>query len=206
MLGIPLTVLALKSVGQLVNIALKTVTRPLHEKCHRKNCEERNCDFVESGNICINSVCCILTWIIVCAVSKHLEPERSLITSIYSIFVTYSTVGFGDVILFENHLYVFILTLLPGLCFMSSLIDSIVAYMEKRSVASRRCFSFTKCPPEKKEARITTDVELQNIQSSENNIESTCDIEEASNGCHTNESNVVMVMASDKSKQAEVTQ
>ena len=96
-------------------------------------------------------------------VSAHLEPERSLITSVYSIFVTYSTVGFGDIIPFEDHMYDFILTVIPGLCFMSSLIDSSVAYVEKSSVASRKCFSFTNCSPVKKRAR---------IQSSENGSDS----------------------------------
>ncbi|CAH3130778.1 unnamed protein product, partial [Pocillopora meandrina] len=157
LVGIPLTVLALKSIGELVNKALKSVTRPLHRKFHSKNCQERACDFMETGNTCINLVSCIVTWIIACALNTHLESKQSFITNSYSIFVTLTTVGFGDIIPFEDHLYVFIITVLPGLCFMSSLIDSIVAYLDKTRVATTRSFSLTGCCSAKNEARIAAE-------------------------------------------------
>lgn len=169
MVGIPLTVLALKSIGELVNKALKSVTRPLHRKFHSKNCQERACDFMETGNTCINLVSCIVTWIIACALNTHLESKQSFITNSYSIFVTLTTVGFGDIIPFEDHLYVFIITVLPGLCFMSSLIDSIVAYLDKTRVATTRSFSLTGCCSAKNEARIAAEVDLKNNQTLENN-------------------------------------
>ncbi|KAJ7369369.1 hypothetical protein OS493_039590 [Desmophyllum pertusum] len=146
---------ALKSIGQLVNVILRTVTRPIHRRLHTVHCDEGSCDFVESGNLCINVVCCMLTWIIVSATSACLEPERNLISIIYSVFVTYSTVGFGDIIPFENHKYVFMISVLPGLSFMSSSIDSAVAYMEKSNMASTRCFDLANCLSTKREARIT---------------------------------------------------
>nr|XP_058948356.1 potassium channel subfamily K member 3-like [Pocillopora verrucosa] len=169
LVGIPFTVLALKSIGELVNKALKSVTRPLHRKFHSKNCQERACDFMETGNTCINLVSCIVTWIIACALNTHLESKQSFITNSYSIFVTLTTVGFGDIIPFEDHLYVFIITVLPGLCFMSSLIDSIVAYLDKTRVATTRSFSLTGCCSAKNEARITAEVDLKNNQTLENN-------------------------------------
>ena len=155
--GIPLTVLALKSVGQLVNIVLKDINQPVHKLLHTIHCDERVCNFLESGNVCINVVCCVLTWTIVAAISAHLEPERGLVQVIYSIFVTYSTVGFGDIIPFEDRKYIFIVIVLPGLCFMSSLIDSVVAWMEKRNMTCKRCFNFPKCCPVKREMRIQAD-------------------------------------------------
>ena len=91
------------------------------------------------------------------AISAHLEPERSLVQVIYSIFVTYSTVGFGDIIPFEDHRYIFMVIVLPGLCFMSSLIDSVVAWMEKSNMTCKRCFDFSKCCPVKRELRIQAD-------------------------------------------------
>lgn len=169
LVGIPLTVLALKSIGELVNKALKSVTRPLHRKFHSKNCQERACDFMETGNTCINIVSCTVTWIIACALNTHLESKQSFITNSYSIFVTLTTVGFGDIIPFEDHLYVFIIIVLPGLCFMSSLIDSIVAYLDKTRVATTRSFSLTGCCSAKNEARITAEVDLKNNQTLENN-------------------------------------
>ena len=155
--GIPLTILALKSVGQLVNIVLKDINRPVHKLLHTIHCDERVCNFLESGNVCINVVCCILTWTIVTAISAHLEPERSLVQVTYSIFVTYSTVGFGDIIPFEDRKYIFMVIVLPGLCFMSSLIDSVVAWMEKSKMTCKRCFNFSKCCPVKRELRIQAD-------------------------------------------------
>ena len=79
------------------------------------------------------------------AISAELEPKGSLVSVVYSIFVTYSTVGFGDIIPFENHKYVFMIIVIPGLCSLSSLIDSVVAYAEKGNMASRRCFNLPNC-------------------------------------------------------------
>lgn len=178
MAGIPFTVLALKSVGQLVNIVLKAINRPLHKIRHSVHCDERVCDFLESGNVCINVVCCILTWTIVSATSAHLEPELSLVTIIYSIFVTYSTVGFGDIIPFEDHKYIFMIIIIPGLCFMSSLIDSVVACMEKSNMVSKRCFNPAKCLPVKREVRIEADgIE----QRAEDDNQTPCEQERVSN-------------------------
>ncbi|XP_022782584.1 potassium channel subfamily K member 3-like [Stylophora pistillata] len=172
LVGIPLSILALKSIGELVNKALKSLTRPLHQKFHNKNCQECDCDFVETGNTCINFVSCIITLLTTCALSSYLKPEQSFITTFYSIFVTLTTVGFGDSIPFEDRLYVFIITVLPGLCFMSSLIDSIVAYLDKTRKATTHCFSFRKCRLPTNDARITAEVDLKNIQTLENNIDS----------------------------------
>lgn len=162
--GIPLTVLALKSIGELVNLALRTTCRPLHVKFHTIHCDECSCDFLEKANLTINSSCLILTWIVVSATSAHLDPKRSLINIIYSIFITYSTVGFGDIIPFEDHIYVFMIIVLPGLSFMSSLIDSIVAYVEKTSLMNKYCFDLTKCRRTKTEARTTVDGAQRDIQ------------------------------------------
>ena len=167
--GIPLTVLALKSVGQLVNIVLKAINRPLHVILHSIDCDERVCNLLESGNVFINVVCCILTWTIVTAISAHLEPERSLVPVIYSIFVTYSTVGFGDIIPFEDRKYIFMIIVLPGLCFMSSLIDSVVAWMEKSNMTCKRCFNLSKCFPVKRKIRIQTEVEEVEQRTEEDN-------------------------------------
>ena len=155
--GIPLTVLALKSIGELVNIALRTINRPLHIKLHTIQCNEDSCDFLEKGNLAINSVCLILTWIVASAISSNLSPERSIVGNVYSMFVTYSTVGFGDIIPFEEHKYVFMMIALPGLSFMSSLINSIVAYVEKISIINKRCFGLPRCLSGERDSRISAD-------------------------------------------------
>jgi len=105
----------------------------------------------------------VLTWIIVSATSACLYSEQPLVGTVYAIFVTYSTVGFGDVIPFEDHRYVFIITVLPGLSFLSSSIDSIVAYWEKSLMLQKRCFHCANCLAAKRNTQITTD-EAQDTQ------------------------------------------
>lgn len=109
--------------------------------------------------MCINLCCFVLTWVMVTTVQACLEPEESLVFIVYSMFVTYSTVGFGDFIPFEKHKSIFIVFVLPGLSFLSGLIDSIVAYMEKSNVSERRCYKCVSCLGVKmkaKEARINS--------------------------------------------------
>lgn len=60
--------------------------------------------------------------------------ELSVIINVYFIFVIYFIVGFGDIILFEEYKYVFIMIVLFGLFFMLSLINFIVVYVEKISI------------------------------------------------------------------------
>ena len=201
MIGILLTVLALKSIGELINVALRTINRPLHRTFHSVHCDERSCDFLETGNVGINVVCLILTWIIVAALSAHLEPKRSLTNIIYSIFITYSTVGFGDIVPFEDHKYVFMVIVIPGLCSMSGLIDSIVAYAEKSNTASRRCFSLSNCWPAERQARVTANGTQQDTASDN---ETPYEGERVSSDKTQNK--VVMVTASDKSVQTQMTQ
>ena len=137
--------------------------RPLHRKYHGAHCEEASCDFLEKGNICCSLICFVLTWIIVSATSACLDSEEPLVSTVYAIFVTYSTVGFGDIIPFEDHRYVFIITVLPGLSFLSSSIDSFVAYLEKSLMLQKRCFNCAKFLATKTNAKITTD-EAQDTQ------------------------------------------
>lgn len=163
--GIPITILALQSIGKLVNLGLRLANRPIHRKFHSIYCEEEHCDFLEKGSVCINTICFILTWFIVSGVSASLDQEQSFVTIVYSIFVTYSTIGFGDFIPFEDYRYVFIIAVLPGLSFMSSSIDSVVAYIEKSSMLKKRCpcFNCKNCLVMKRDARKTTD-EAQDTQ------------------------------------------
>ena len=140
--------MALKSIGELVNIALRTINRPLYIKLHTTECNESSCDFLEKGNLAINSVCLILTWIVAS--------------------VTYSTVGFGDIVPFEEHKYVFMMTVLPGLSFMSSLINSIVAYVEKISILNQHCFNILKCLSEERAFNSRTRVD--NLQQETPNV------------------------------------
>ena len=175
MLGIPVTVLALQSIGILVNFGLRVANRPLHRRFHGIHCGEETCNFLEKCSLCVSLVCFILTWVVVSAVSAHLQPEQSVTAVVYSIFVTYSTVGFGDVIPFEEHKYVFIITVLPGLSFLSSSIGSLVSYMEKSSRLGKRCFDCASCLTRK--VRIKTDKPAQDTEK-DINEHPTCNIHE----------------------------
>ena len=138
--GIPLTVLALQSIGKLLNSGLRATHRPIHKKYHGAQCREEDCDFLERANICFNICGFILMWAIVSVISYDSDPDQPLTTTIYSIFITYSTIGFGDFIPFENSRYLFIITILPGLALMSSSIDAVVACIEKRTKLNKNAF------------------------------------------------------------------
>lgn len=138
--GIPLTVLTLKSIGTLLNRGLRATHRPMHRKFHGPQCREEDCDFAEKGNVCFDLCGFILMWIIASMISSFSDPDRPLVTITYSIFITYSTIGFGDFIPFENSRYLFIIMLLPGLALMSSSIDAVVACIEKRTKLNKNAF------------------------------------------------------------------
>ena len=82
---------------------------------------------------------------------------------------TCSTVGFGDIIPFEEHKYVFMTIVLPGLSFMSSLINSIVAYVEKISILNQNCFSIPKCLSEERASN--SGIRADNFQQETSNVE-----------------------------------
>lgn len=138
--GIPLTVLTLKSIGTLLNRGLRATHRPMHRKFHSPQCREEDCDFLEKGNVCFNICSFILVWLVASMISLHSDPDRPLVTIIYSIFITYSTIGFGDFIPFENSTYLSIIMILPGLALMSSSIDAVVACIEKRTKLNKNAF------------------------------------------------------------------
>ncbi|CAH3179768.1 unnamed protein product, partial [Porites evermanni] len=179
--GIPITLLALRAVGKLVNIGLKKANRPLHRKRHGMACPENQCPFLEKANMCINLCCFVLTWVMVTTVQARLEPEKSVVFIVYSMFVTYSTVGFGDFIPFEKHKSIFIVFVLPGLSFLSGLIDSVVAYLEKSNVLGKRCYKCVSCLGVKmkaKRARINS-AEAVKAQKSQDTVETDINAEHA---------------------------
>ena len=98
---------------------------------------------------------------------------------VYSMFVTYSTVGFGDFIPFEKHKSIFIVFVLPGLSFLSGLIDSVVGYMEKSNVLGKRCYKCVSCLKMKaKKARINS-AEAVKAQESQDTVETDINAEHA---------------------------
>lgn len=129
--------------------------------------------------MCINLCCFVLTWVVVTTVQSRLEPEESVVFIVYSMFVTYSTVGFGDFIPFEKHKSIFIVFVLPGLSFLSGLIDSVVGYMEKSNVLGKRCYKCVSCLKMKaKKARINS-AEAVKAQESQDTVETDINAEHA---------------------------
>lgn len=129
--------------------------------------------------MCINLCCFVLTWVVVTTVQARLEPEESVVFIVYSMFVTYSTVGFGDFIPFEKHKSIFIVFVLPGLSFLSGLIDSVVGYMEKSNVLGKRCYKCVSCLKMKaKKARINS-AEAVKTQESQDTVETDINAEHA---------------------------
>lgn len=162
--GIPLTVLTLKSIGTLLNRGLRATHRPMHRKFHGPQCREEDCDFAEKGNVFFDLCGFILMWIIASVISSFSDPDRPLVTITYSIFITYSTIGFGDFIPFENSRYLFIIMLLPGLALMSSSIDAVVACIEKRTKLNKNAFESIEGILMKKKIKEKTTTEAHGTQ------------------------------------------
>ena len=161
-IGIPITILALKSTGELLNISLKVVTRPLHRRFHGTDCSELSCNFTEKGGICANITILISLWILASLANAFVDGNLELVSNVYSIFISYTTVGFGDFIPFKNHTYAVILWILPGLSFMSSLINSVVSCVEKNNTLGTCRFNMTGCLQGRRRADVSDDDSWRN--------------------------------------------
>ena len=55
-------------------------------------------------------------------------------TSVYVLFITFTTVGFGDFVINHQQMPVVIV----GLCLVSGMIDAVLCYMEKKAEERRK--------------------------------------------------------------------
>ncbi|XP_078375764.1 two pore potassium channel protein sup-9-like [Oculina patagonica] len=135
--GIPwLTLLTLKSIGGGCNKLVKCIITMI-ENCFRgKQPEIKNIEL----KALIANVFLLVALILTSAIMSSYENPWSIREGIYVWFITLTTVGFGDFVPKimmrggqPNAL------ILPGLCFMSGVVDALVEYVNKADVRILRC-------------------------------------------------------------------
>ncbi|XP_078377556.1 uncharacterized protein LOC144660710 [Oculina patagonica] len=134
--GIPLTLLTLKSIGGWYNKLVKCIITMI-ENCFRGMQHEiKNLEL----KVLIANVFLLVALILSAAVVSSYENTWSIRQGIYVWFITLTTVGFGEFVpeimmkgLQPNTL------IIPGLCFMSGVVDALVEYVNKADVRILRC-------------------------------------------------------------------
>ena len=137
--GIPLTLLTLKSIGGSYNNKVKCIITMI-ESCFRggMQAEIRNLEL----KVLIANVFLLVAILVSAAVVSHYQNRWSISQGLYVWFITVTTVGFGDFVpakmmegIQPNGF------IIPGLCFMSGVVDALVEYVNKADVKFIRCRS-----------------------------------------------------------------
>lgn len=133
--GIPLILLTLKSCGSGYNSLLKCLLTNF-EKCIRKNAEISH---LELRLLLLNFFALVTVIFIAATVSTDMDGW-DIWQGVYVWFITFTTVGFGDFIPTymttaeqPNSL------LIAGLCFMSAVVDALVAWAERLNRCQQSC-------------------------------------------------------------------
>lgn len=131
--GIPLFLLVLKGGGELIN---KLITKAviIVEKSFLRKEQPRN---IKGKVLCVFAVSMVLC-IVLAAVKVYKFPKNgnpTYIDSLYVLFMTFATVGFGDITFAGNNDGV--LVALLGLTLVSTIINAISVWFENRG--TERC-------------------------------------------------------------------
>lgn len=153
--------LALKTSGECILLALKTLTITFEKKVlARENPQPAFMKCFGIIMLCQFSVICLFS-----VVTMYMD-DYSFLDGIYCWFITFTTIGFGDIVPFQNflsksenqrfiHVIGFFLTIpyVIGLCLVFSLLNLLVESSENIKVQLR---TFCTCRADKKK-RISTD-------------------------------------------------
>lgn len=125
--GIPLTILTLKSIGEGYNSMVKWLITKFENCLCRKQNESKNLELkVLLGNIFV-----LTSIVFSAAAASQATNGWSIRQGVYVWFITLTTVGFGD---FVPEVMMKIQPsewIIPGLCFMAGVVDSMVEYFTK---------------------------------------------------------------------------
>lgn len=156
-LGIPITILAFKSVGELISLGISSAIAFIESKCCK-----REPTHIEAK--CTVATCLLMiTMLLLGATLQTDTDEWSFLEGFYFWFITLTTIGYGDYIaghetskkgngggknaaLRTLNLTFQIAWTTCGLCVVSSVLNAVAAFIEKpRSPAERRCGKYCAC-------------------------------------------------------------
>ena len=133
--GIPLILLTLKSCGSGYNSLLKSLLTKF-EKCIRKNTEISHLEL----KLLFLNFFALVTVIFIAATISIVKDGWNIWQGLYVWFITFTTVGFGDFI--PTHMTTSEQPdslLIAGLCFMSAVVDALVAWVERLNRCQQNC-------------------------------------------------------------------
>lgn len=161
LLGIPITLLTLKSIGELISRRVKVIVTKFEKKILKRSEPKR----VQTKSAMI-LVALMIVLMVECALFVTHSLDWTFIEGLYFWFITFTTIGFGDYVIsnidvpsynkltfnisshqenkdesvdlhIDNILNM--LNCLIGLCIVSSVLNSIMASIEERTCRPR-CF------------------------------------------------------------------
>lgn len=125
--GIPLTILTLKSIGEGYNSMVKWLITKFENCLCRKQNESKNLELkVLLGNIFV-----LTSIVFSAAAASQATNGWSIRQGVYVWFITLTTVGFGDFVPEAMMKIQPSEWIIPGLCFMAGVVDSMVEYFTK---------------------------------------------------------------------------
>ena len=135
--GIPLFLLVLKGGGELINKLITKTVITVEKKLFKKD-QPQN---INGKVLCVFVLVMVLCVLLV-AVKIHKFPKHGNLTyidSVYVLFMTFATVGFGDITFVGSNDGV--LVTIFGLTLVSTIINAISVWLENRgSDGCIRCF------------------------------------------------------------------
>lgn len=148
-LGIPVTILAFKSVGELIRIGISSAIASVETKCCR-----REPNHVEAKCAIATFLLMVIMLLSGAAMQSNFD-DWSYLEACYFWVVTFTTIGYGDyiagyetskkgtgkpkVIVIRSLNFAFHLAWTTiGLCVFSSVLNAAAAFIEKRAPAERR--------------------------------------------------------------------
>ena len=149
-LGIPVTILAFKSVGELISLGISSTIAFVETKCCRKEPTH-----VEAK--CTVATCLLMMiMLLLGAIMQSNFDDWSYLEACYFWVITFTTIGYGDYIAGSEtrkkgtgnpktkvvkslNVAFHIAWTTIGLCVFSSVLNAAATFIEKRTLAKRRC-------------------------------------------------------------------
>lgn len=149
-LGIPVTILAFKSVGELISLGISSTIAFVETKCCRKEPTH-----VEAK--CTVATCLLMMiMLFLGAIMQSNFDDWSYLEACYFWVITFTTIGYGDYIAGSEtrkkgtgnpktkvvkslNVVFHIAWTTIGLCVFSSVLNAAATFIEKRTLAKRRC-------------------------------------------------------------------
>ena len=128
LVGIPLFLSFLQIVGVIINKSISKTIGVVERKCI-KSTEPRRVEL----KCLIGFTCSLVMYVFFIAFFFSAKYNLSYLTSVYLLFITFTTIGFGDYVIDQEKF----LVVAVGLCLVSGLFDACTCYIEKKAEKAR---------------------------------------------------------------------